>query len=291
MRSTARSLRRNRDGTVPEGARPRAAARVARRVARVPVTALLAAALSVASASWALPVDGRVAAGFRYDVTRPFAAGARRGVDLRAVAGSPVRAACSGRVSHVGALPRWAFGVSLRCGRFVATHLGLRGVLVRRGERVRRGQRIGRVGPAGVVRLGARLSTERFGWVDPLALLARERPHGAPPGPVPPPVGPRSSPRRLPMLAPRPALRLGPAPRAALRLHAARPSARPAVVRSPPAAARRDAPILAWIAVALIAAGLPVAPVVAARRRRRRRRAAARTARAAAGGGRGRPIF
>jgi len=272
MRCTARSLRGDRDETVPKGARPRPAARAAHRVARVPATALVAAALSAASLSaappsWGLPVDGAVVAGFHYDAAHPFAARARRGVDLRAPAGSPVRAACSGRVSHAGAVPHWAVGVSVRCGRFVATHLGLRRLLVHRGDGVRRGQPIGRVGASGVVRLGARRSTERFGWVDPLALIAQERPRGAPLGPAPP------------ASARRPARRLHPAPRAG----------RPAVVRAPPPAAGREAPMLAWIAAALIATGLPVGPMLVARRRRRR--AAAGTAGAAADGGRGPPIF
>jgi hypothetical protein len=258
----------------------------------VPATALVAVALSAASLSaappsWGLPVDGTVVAGFRYDAAHPFAAGSRRGVDLRAAAGSPVRAACSGRVSHAGAVPRWAVGVSVRCGRFVATHLGLRRLLVHRGDRVRRGQPIGRVGAAGVVRLGARRSTERFGWVDPIALVARERPRGAPLGPAPPASARRPALRLHP--APRPALRLHPAPRPALRVHPSPRAARPAVVRSPPPAPGRDAPMLAWIAAALIATGLPVGPVLVARRRRRR--AAARTAGAAADGGRGPPIF
>jgi hypothetical protein len=264
----------------------------------VPVTALLAAlaaALSAASPPWALPVHGPVAAGFRYDPARPFAAGARRGVDLRAAAGSPVRAACSGRVTHAGAVPRWAVGVSLRCGRFAATHLGLRGLLVHLGDRVRRGQRIGRVGPAGVIRLGARLSTERFGWVDPLALVARERPRGAPLGRVPPPAARGASPR----LGPRPVPRPHPSPHPALRAdRAPHPSAGPDPSPHPappgfapvsPPGRRRAAPVIAWIAAALIAAGLPVGPILVARRGRRR--AAARPARAAADGGRGRPIF
>jgi hypothetical protein len=216
----------------------------------VPVTALLAAALSAASPSWALPVDGAVAAGFRYDAARPFAAGARRGADLRAAAGSAVRAACSGRVSHAGAVPRWRVGVSVRCGRLVATHLGLRDPLVRRGERVDRGQRIGRVGPAGVVRLGARVRSERFGWVDPLALIAQPHPRGAPLGPAPPSSGPRSAP--LPAARPSP-----------------RPTPRASRAHSPPAAPRA-APVLAWGAAALVAAGLPLGPVLATRRRRRR---------------------
>jgi murein DD-endopeptidase MepM/ murein hydrolase activator NlpD len=119
MRSTARSLRRNRDEIVPGGARARPAEWAAHRVARVPVTALLAAlaaALSAASPPWALPVHGPVAAGFRYDPARPFAAGARRGVDLRAAARSPVRAACSGRVTHAGAVPRWAVASACAAG-------------------------------------------------------------------------------------------------------------------------------------------------------------------------------
>jgi hypothetical protein len=263
----------------------------------VPVTALLAAlaaALSAASPPWALPVPGPVAAGFRYDPARPFAAGARRGVDLRAAARSPVRAACSGRVTHAGAVPRWAVGVSLRCGRFAATHLGLRGLLVHLGDRVRRGQRIGRVGPAGVIRLGARLSTERFGWVDPLALVARERPRGAPLGPAPPPAARGASPRLGPRPAPRPIRRRirrrapiahriprrGPIRRRIPRRRGSRRCRRTAAAagrRSSRGSRPPSSP-------PVCRSGRSWPPAAGAA-------AAARPARAAADGGRGRPIF
>lgn len=257
---------------MPEGARRRPAARAGHTVARVSVSALVVAALSAASPSWGLPVDGAVAARFRYDAARPFAAGARRGADLGAAAGSPVRAACSGPVSHAGRVPRWTAGVSVRCGRLVATHLGLRGLVVRRGDRVRRGQRIGRVGPGGVIRLGARVASERFGWIDPLALVADPSPRGAPLGPAPPPARPRPSPRPASSPSVRPAL-----------------APRPGPVPSAPQPPRHDAPAVAWVAAALVAAALPLGPVAVSRRRRRRR--AARTAAVAADGGRAPPIF
>jgi len=203
-----------------------------------------------AGAGWRLPVDdARVAGGFRVTPGAPFAAGQRRGIDVRSRPGAPVRAACSGRVTFAGPLPgrrgRRTTGVTVRCGGLVATHLGLAGIAVRRGRAVVVGARLGRVGTAGVVRLGARRAGDRHGYVDPLALLgAASGP--APLAPPPGPVVPRT--RRRPPAPPRPAPLRAPAPRAA------------APARTPP---------LAWVGLGLVAAGLPLTVTVARGRRRR----------------------
>lgn len=166
------------------------------------------------AAAWRMPVPRAGVAGvFRYDRAHPFAAGWRRGVDLRSRPGARVGAACAGTVTYAG----WAgFGVrrgrdvTIRCGSLAATHLGLGAVAVRRGTKVAAGARIGVVGATGVVRLGARRIADRWGWVDPLALVGGTRrpvvvPLGRAPRGLSAPRGLRA-PRPLPM-ARLPALR------------------------------------------------------------------------------------
>jgi hypothetical protein len=233
---------------------------VATSLAAVTMLAPDAAAWGAAVAAWRLPVRGEVVRAFAYDERRPFAGGARRGVDIASRPGTAVSAACSGRVSHAGRVPVRRLGVSVRCGRLTATHLGLGTLTVRHGDRVRRGQRIGRSGPSGVVRLGARVTARRFGWVDPLALT------GSPPPPAgAPPIPAGRAPRPLLPARPRvPAWPRVPAP--------PRVPARPARAahRGVPAA-HRGIPALAGLGVALIAAGLPLGAVVRLRRSRSRR--------------------
>src|SRR4051795_9264191 len=149
------------------------------------------------SGHWRWPVAARDVAGrFAYSPRHPFAAAQRRGIDVAAAPGATVRAACRGRVSFAGPVPGGrGLGVTVRCGALVATHLGLVRLAVRRGGRVAAGTRLGSVGPAGRVRLGARRAADRFGYVDPLALL---RGDGPPDGPALPPSAPRPPARPLP---------------------------------------------------------------------------------------------
>lgn len=217
------------------------------RLLVVALLVLSAVPASARGAPWRSPVDGEVAGRFAYSPTRPFAAGARRGADLMAAPGTTVRAACSGRVSFAGRLPSGGRGVSVRCGGLTATHLGLGAVAVRRGVRIRAGAPVGVAGRGGVIRLGARVTARRFGWVDPLALIG-ERPPASPAAPL--------------GRAPRPtAPRTAPAPRAPL----VRRAPRPAVSRPPTAAV----PHVVWVGLGLVAAGLPIGGMATRRRRRR----------------------
>jgi Peptidase family M23 len=235
----------------------------------------LAHARSVAApvavrATWRWPLRGPAVGDFRVTPRAPYARGQRRGIDVAAPPGSEVRAACPGRVTFTGALPRLGLAVSVRCGALVATYLRLGRVAVRRGTIVGLGQPLGTLGPAGALRLGARRAADRRGYVDPLTLL-RDR-DGSPPA-----LGP--APRaRLPRIArpPRPGARplpLGPS----VRLRAAAPfPAQPRFARTP----TRDPHRLPWPAypaLALIATALPIGGLV--HRRRRRATAAAVAAR------------
>ncbi|HEV2787629.1 MAG TPA: M23 family metallopeptidase, partial [Solirubrobacteraceae bacterium] len=114
----------------------------------LPVAAASALAPAVAAArGWQLPVEGEVLRLFAVGPDR-YAAGQHRGVDLAAPAGAPVRAACAGRVTFAGRVPRGGRTVSVRCGRLVATYQHLASVAVRRGEAVAAGARIGAAGRA-----------------------------------------------------------------------------------------------------------------------------------------------
>ncbi|HYF28119.1 MAG TPA: M23 family metallopeptidase [Baekduia sp.] len=154
------------------------------------------------AAGWRRPLDGDVVGAFAYDREAPFDRGRRRGIDLAAPPGTPVRAACGGAVTFAGRAPAGR-GVSLRCGALVATHLGLGAIAVRRGVRVRVGAVLGALGPAGVLRLGARRARDRLGYVDPARLLTAGPPQPPALGPAPraprrPPAPPRPSSPRMP---------------------------------------------------------------------------------------------
>jgi len=207
-----------------------------------------------ADAAWRLPVDGTIAGRFRLGPD-PFAAGQRRGIDLAARPGSPAVAPCAGRVTFAGRLPRGTAGVSIRCAALTATVLGLAKPAVRAGASVRAGARLGIVGTGGRVRLGARRTAQRRGYVDPLALIAIARaPRHAPPaGPV--------ARRSRPVLP-------SPVPVAAVPVAAV-----PARAPAPPAV-----PPPAWIGAALLAVAVPGGALAGRSRRRRRARLAATAA-------------
>jgi len=242
----------------------------------IAIVAVVAPATARAAAGWRLPVDGAVVGGFRVTPGAPFAAGQRRGIDLQTWPGAAVRAACSGRVTFAGRVPlppagaaapsrastrgrpsggrpsggrasrgraSGARAVTIRCAGspYLATHVGPATIAVRRGAALVRGTRIGTVGSTGRLRLGARHTGDRRRYIDPRILL--NAPGGGPP--LAPPAAPLAVRRGRPPSAPSPA-------------RAAEPPASPATV-----------PLLAWIGLALVAAGAPMS-LFAMRLRRRR---------------------
>jgi hypothetical protein len=193
-------------------------------------------------ATWRWPLRGRLVGPFRLTPQAPFARGQRRGIDVAAAPGATVRAACSGRVTFAGPLPRAGLALAVRCGSLVATYLRLGALAVRRGARVAVGRRLGALAPDGRLRLGARRAGDRRGYVDPLDLLRD-------PAPTAPPT-------------------LGPAPRPRLPRPAPIPPARPRSAPPPARAQPRRLPWPAYPAIALIATALPVGSLVHRRRRR-----------------------
>src|SRR5437867_3517152 len=105
-------------------------------------TLLAAAALTAGVAgparaeAWRWPVRGAVVGRFHYAAADPFDAGQRRGIELDARPGAPVRAACAGRVTFAGGTPRGGGAVSVACGGLVATYLHLGVIEVVGGQRV-----------------------------------------------------------------------------------------------------------------------------------------------------------
>ena len=156
-----------------------------------------------AGADWRWPLRGPVVGAFHLSPRAPFARGQRRGIDVSAPPGAVVRAACAGRVSFAGPVPRRGLAVSVRCGALAATYLGLGRLAVRAGSRLAAGQGLGTLGPAGRLRLGARRAGDRRGYLDPLTLLADDRP--APPrlGPAPRARAPAPARPRRPAARPR----------------------------------------------------------------------------------------
>jgi len=202
-------------------------------------------------AGWRMPLEGPVTGGFEIKPEAPFAAGQRRGVDIAAPPGTTVRSACTGSVSFAGRVPGGdgALGVSVRCGGLTATHLGLASLRVARGRAVGAGHRLGVVGRWGVLRLGARVTTRRFGYLDPLGLIGG--------GSAPPPLPFGRAPRGRRAVRPR-----TPAP-FRVRARVPSPAPRPAGV-----------PLGAWLGVGLLAAGTGCGALV--RRTRSRGLAVAR---------------
>jgi Peptidase family M23 len=205
-------------------------------------------------ADWRWPLHGPVVGHFRVTPRAPFARGQRRGIDLAAAPGSAVRAACAGRVTFRGALPRLGLAISVRCGALVATYLRLGTVVVRRGAVVAPGQPLGTLGPAGALRLGARRAADRRGYLDPLTLLG---------DPTPPSLGPAPLPRRSRRpRGPRPGR-----PRPARPRPLPPPPPRPLPRRTASPAAAERLPWPAYPALALVATALPVGGLVRRRRR------------------------
>ena len=223
------------------------------------VIAVLIAPPAASASTWRRPVEGTVLRPFVVVPDR-FAPGSHRGVDLDAPVGTPVRAACGGRVSFVGRVPGGGLTLSVRCGTLVSTYQHLGGAVVRRGEVVLRGAVVGVVGRSGAPRsrtphlhLGAREAVSGR-YVDPMSLIG-----DAPP--AIPPLAPRApSARPLP---------LGPAPaQRAMRPRAVRYS-RPLAAPAAPVPAG-GVPLTVWAGLACVAVGLPFGGFVTVRRRRRR---------------------
>jgi hypothetical protein len=255
------------------------------RRALLTVAAILLVGLpsSAEARGWMRPVDGPLLRAFSVGVDR-FAAGQHRGVDLGAPPGERVLAACGGRVSFAGRVPRGGRTVSVRCGPLIATYQHLSDVAVTRGQAVVAGARIGSVGqarPRPHVHLGARVAATRD-YIDPLTLLSAA-PRTAPPLATPVRRPPRLDPAPAPIRPPV----LGPAP-AALPLDTREPQRTPArrfdtpvapTVDSSPPAADRTLPWPVWLGLALFGLGLPLGGgILTAGRRRRVAGAVARTA-------------
>src|SRR6185437_5316568 len=226
-------------------------------------------------ATWVWPVHGRVLARFAYHARTPFARSQRRGVDIGAPAGTPVVAACPGRIRFAGSVGTAGRTVSMACGAYVVSYLHLDRIATRGGARLSAGDPLGTVGTTGRrherpphLSFGVRLRSDRWGYVDPLRLLGHDR--------TPPPaLAPVRGRRTTPPLGPAPASERRPAAPSAERRPEA-PGRRPVT----PAPARvSPAPALPlgslWLpvglALALAAVGAPLAGVRLARRRRARR--------------------
>jgi hypothetical protein len=206
-------------------------------VAVVALTLLSLIVVPPAEAAWRWPLRGEVRRPFAVTAARPYDAGQHRGVDLAARPGSVVRSACAGRVRFAGRIASSGV-VSVRCGALVATYLELGAVHAVRGRRVGAGARLGAVGPAAHLHLGAREA--RSGrYVDPLTLL--RTPRGPTLGPAPDVAPPARAPR-------------APAPRVA-------------PVTGPEPA---GVPVVVWVGLALVAAGLPIGGLLVRQRSRQR---------------------
>jgi murein DD-endopeptidase MepM/ murein hydrolase activator NlpD len=200
-----------------------------------------------AHTDWRWPLHGSLLGRFRVTPGAPYVRGQRRGIDVAAPPGTEVRAACAGRVTFSGGLPRFGRALSVRCGALIATYLRLARVHVSRGAIVAPGQPVGTLGATGVLRLGARRATDRRAYLDPLTLLRD-------PDPQLPGLGPAPRSRR-------PEITRGERPRPFM----SHPRTAPALPRAAP----HRLPWLAYPALALIATALPVGGLVRLRRRGR----------------------
>jgi hypothetical protein len=222
----------------------------------VVVSALTPSVSAAAAREWRWPVDAGVSRGFSLPPGF-YAAGGHRGVDFGAASGSPVRAACAGRVTFAGRVPPDAGVVTVSCGPWRVTHLPLASVSVRPGSRVRAGAALGVLGDdAGHtgLHLGVRRAADRHGYVDPLAFLSAGAPASGSPlgrfsrrGPSRHPPGVRTAWHEE--------LERSHAARAPVPDTASPPVAEraPTPVASPQS--RSLAPIPVWIGLALLLAG------------------------------------
>ncbi|MGI8781646.1 MAG: murein hydrolase activator EnvC family protein [Solirubrobacteraceae bacterium] len=257
----------------------------------MPLVVAVLAPLAVPSAAlaerWLRPIPGEVARSFSYSRAAPFVAGAHRGVDFAARAGTAVRAACGGRVVHAARVAGPHAVVSIRCGQRRVSYLPLASLAVRAGTAIRAGTPLGTVAAGhGGLHLGVRTEADAFGYEDPLALLPRPgRPLPAAPRAADPRrraprvVRPRSVPPARPAprltfrhLAPR-GLPGGLAPRELTRPDVPPPAVArpPSVLRRPPSHTPRTepAPWPVWAGLAVLLSGVAGSGTVMVRRRRR----------------------
>jgi murein DD-endopeptidase MepM/ murein hydrolase activator NlpD len=152
------------------------------------ITVLVAAAPAGAAAPcWPPPVDSPVTDPFRAPDCR-WCAG-NRGIEYGTVAGAPVRAVATGRVSFAGTVAGVTYLVVRDAAGRRVTYGTLTGLRHRRGDLVVAGTVVGRA--AGPFHLGLRVDDR---YVDPAPFIGRlaGRPRlvptsGAPAAPAPPP--------------------------------------------------------------------------------------------------------
>lgn len=231
-------------------------------------------------APWHWPVTGRVVASFFVTPDHPYASGQRRGITIVASPGTPVRAACAGRVAFAGPIGRSGPTASVECGGLRATYQGLASVAVEASMPARAGDTIGHVGAAGLLRFGARENAGRSSsagggparYVDPVTLFGR-----SPRRPSPAPTAPRLfRPVRVPSGAP-------PAPSSLpLTTLGRRPGWLPADIPAHHLPDPARAPLLAWLGLAAFLLAVPVGTLRVRLRRRIRRSGAHPAPRAAA---------
>jgi hypothetical protein len=230
---------------------------------------------AAAAAGWRAPAAGPVTRAFDLGPD-PFAAGRHRGVDFAAAPGSPVRAACTGRVVVAARIGTSGGVVTIACGPWRVSHLPLARIDAFAGRQVAAGDQIGiaaRSRAHAGIHLGVRRAGNPFGYVDPLRFIHPEH--------APPPAGPagRGGRGRRPLPAgrrvrvPAPPRARAPAPP---RVPAAPGVRAPALLHAPaPGAARPIAPWPVWVALGALL-------LAVAGRGERRRRHSARAARSPA---------